>query len=67
MNYYEVAILNTPNIFTYQAVEGYKKGDVVEVEVKSKKNLELLLKKLKSLHLIVKILSKKFMNSMISI
>lgn len=39
MNYFEIAIINTPNIFTYQSDIALKKGDVVEVEVKSKKTL----------------------------
>ena len=47
MNYYEVAILNTPKFFTYQAAQEYKKGDVVEVEVKSKKKLGIITKKVK--------------------
>ena len=44
MRFYEVAILNTPNIFTYQSEKAYKKGDVVKVEIKSKEKLGLVIK-----------------------
>jgi len=37
MNYYETAILNTPNIFTYQSDKKLNPGDVVEVEVRNRK------------------------------
>jgi len=36
MRYYKLAIINTPNIFIYKSNNLYKKGDVVEVELKSK-------------------------------
>jgi primosomal protein N' (replication factor Y) len=44
MRYYRVAILNTPNVFTYKSDCSYKCGDVVEVEVKSKINKGYVLK-----------------------
>ena len=37
MKYYEIAILNTPNTFTYHSNIELKKGDVVEVSLREKK------------------------------
>ena len=36
MKYYEIALLNTPNIFTYHYEKPLKKGDIVEIPIKSK-------------------------------
>ncbi|MEO1928478.1 MAG: primosomal protein N' [Nautiliaceae bacterium] len=36
MRYYDVAIINTPKVFTYESEDELKEGDVVEVEVKSR-------------------------------
>ena len=47
MRYYEVAILNTPNIFTYQSKNIYSKGDVVEVPVKNTIKQGIVLKETK--------------------
>jgi len=44
MNYYEIAIINTPNTFTYQSNITLKIGDVVEVEVKKRKTLGYVIK-----------------------
>ena len=44
MRYYEVAILNTPSIFTYQSKDEFKKGDVVLVELRNKIVKGLILK-----------------------
>ncbi len=44
MNYYETAILNTPNIFTYQSDKKLNPGDVVEIEVRNRKVLGYVLK-----------------------
>ena len=37
MKYYEVALLNTPNIFTYHYEKSLKKGDIVEIPIRNKK------------------------------
>ena len=42
--YYEIALLSTPNIFTYHSELKLKKGDVVEVPIKSKTALGLVVK-----------------------
>lgn len=42
--FYEIAIISTPNIFTYSSSFPLKKGDVVEVEVKSKLKKGMVLK-----------------------
>ena len=44
MRFYEVAILNTPFSFTYFSKNLYKKGDVVEVELRNSKKLGFVLK-----------------------
>jgi len=36
MNFYKVALLNTPNIFTYSSANEYYKGDVVEVPLRNR-------------------------------
>ncbi len=36
MMFYEIAILNTPNIFTYKSDKIYKKGDIVEIPLKNR-------------------------------
>ncbi len=36
MRYYDVAVINTPKVFTYESEGELKEGDVVEVEVKSR-------------------------------
>ena len=40
--YYEIALLNTPNIFIYHSDKPLKKGDVVLVPIKSKTSLGLI-------------------------
>ena len=40
--YYEIALLNTPNIFTYHSEKPLKKGDVVEAPIKSKTSLGIV-------------------------
>ncbi|GAB6073774.1 primosomal protein N' [Nautilia lithotrophica] len=47
MNYYDIAVINTPNIFTYQYEKNLKSGDVVEIEVRNRKTLGYVLKKVK--------------------
>ena len=42
--YYEIALLNTPNIFTYHSEIKLKKGDIVEVPIKSKTTLGIVVK-----------------------
>jgi primosomal protein N' (replication factor Y) len=42
--FYEIAILNTPNIFTYKSNKIYQKGDVVEVPLRNKKTFGYVLK-----------------------
>ena len=42
--YYEIALLNTPNIFTYHSEVKLKKGDIVEVPIKSKTTLGIVVK-----------------------
>ena len=42
--FYEIAIISTPNIFTYVSSFPLKKGDVVKVPVKSKIKKGLVLK-----------------------
>ena len=44
MRYYDVAILNSPKVFTYQSEEKLKKGDIVEVELISRKTHGYVLK-----------------------
>ncbi len=44
MRYYEIALLNTPNIFTYQSENRYKKGDVVIVPLKNREVQGVVLK-----------------------
>jgi len=44
MKYYEIALLNTPNIFTYHSEKPLKKGDVVEVSLKSRILLGIVIK-----------------------
>jgi len=36
MKYYDIAVINTPNIFTYQSNIPLKSGDIVEIEVKNR-------------------------------
>jgi len=45
MNYYEVAIFNTPNTFTYQSQENFEIGDIVEVPIKSTVKIGIVVKK----------------------
>ena len=42
--YYEIALLNTPNIFTYHSDFKLKKGDVVKIPIKSKTTLGVVVK-----------------------
>ena len=42
--YYEIALFSTPNIFTYHSDISLKKGDIVEVPIKSKSALGLVVK-----------------------
>jgi primosomal protein N' (replication factor Y) len=44
MRYYEVAIINTPSVFTYKSNKEFKKGDVVKVPLKSKEVNGFILK-----------------------
>ena len=44
MKYYEIALFNTPNIFTYDSDLDLQKGDVVEVPIKSKTTTGIVLK-----------------------
>ncbi len=37
MKYYDVAVINTPNIFTYQSENILNTGDIVEIEVRNRK------------------------------
>jgi len=45
MNYYEIAILNTPNTFTYQSKENFETGDIVEIPIKSTVKTGIVVKK----------------------
>jgi hypothetical protein len=36
MMFYEIAILNTPNIFTYKSDKYFQKGDIVEISLKNR-------------------------------
>jgi len=40
--FYNIAILNTPNIFTYHSDKPLKKGDIVEVSIKNKTSLGIV-------------------------
>ena len=44
MKFYEIAIFNTPNIFTYHSDINLKKGDVVEIPLKSRTTIGVVLK-----------------------
>ncbi len=45
MNFYKVAILSSPFSFTYKSDKDYKRGDVVEVELRNSKKLGIVLEK----------------------
>ena len=44
MNYYDIAVINTPNVFTYSSKTKLKPGDVVEIEIKKRKTTGYVLK-----------------------
>ncbi|GAX87402.1 primosomal protein N' [Lebetimonas natsushimae] len=59
--YYEIAILSTPNIFTYKSDKVYKKGDVVEIPLKNKITYGYVLKEVdKPKYECKEIIGKKF-------
>jgi len=45
MYYYEIALFNTPNIFTYHSNESLQRGDVVEVTLRNKNYYGIIVKK----------------------
>ena len=45
--YYLIAIINTPNTFVYKSTFSLKKGDVVEVFLKSKRKLGYVISEVK--------------------
>jgi len=44
MKYYNIAVINTPNVFTYQSDKSLKCGDVVEIEVRNRKTSGYVIK-----------------------
>ena len=47
MKYYDIAVINTPNIFTYQSKQNLNTGDVVEIEIKNRIALGYVIKEVK--------------------
>jgi primosomal protein N' (replication factor Y) len=45
MFYYDIAILNTPNVFTYKSPIDFKRGDIVEISLKNRITFGYILKK----------------------
>ncbi len=43
MKYYEIALLNTPNVFTYESEKDHEKGNIVEIPIKSKTTYGIIL------------------------
>lgn len=61
MMFYEIAILNTPNIFTYKSEKSFKKGDIVEVPLRNKITYGYILNETDEPHYECKdIIDKKF-------
>jgi primosomal protein N' (replication factor Y) len=59
--YYEIAILNTPTIFTYKSNQLFLRGDIVEVPLRNKKTYGYVLKEVNQPPYECKdIISKKF-------
>ncbi|NPA12057.1 MAG: primosomal protein N' [Epsilonproteobacteria bacterium] len=59
MKYYNIAILNTPSIFTYKSEEELKKGDVVSVPLRNKEVNGLVVKEVNKPGFECKEISKK--------
>ncbi|WP_456480440.1 primosomal protein N' [Nautilia sp.] len=47
MKYYDIAVINTPNIFTYQSEKCLNPGDVVGIEVKNREASGYVIKEVK--------------------